>query len=225
MKNTIVNKSLSDQIYESLRESIIKGELRPGDRITELEIAKNFGVSQAPVREAFLRLVEDDLVVSHRYKGTFVSNISIDEIDELYSFRLHMEEMALKRACERITEEDIKILESFYQEMIRAGEENDLDNLRNADVNFHTHIYKIADHKFMYQVWKTLSSKLNRTWYLTSQMYFANLSEVASIHEPILKALQRRDLHGCIEAFNEHVSYEKKQQLLRSDLAIDEIDS
>ncbi|WP_052947845.1 GntR family transcriptional regulator [Aneurinibacillus tyrosinisolvens] len=222
MKNTIVNKSLSDQIYESLRESIIKGELRPGDRITELEIAKNFGVSQAPVREAFLRLAEDELVISHRNKGTFVSNISMDEIDELYSFRIHMEEMALKRAFERITEEDIKTLENYYQEMMKAGEENDLDGLRNTDVNFHTHIYQIADHKFMYHVWRILSSKLNRTWYLTSQVYFTNLSEVASIHEPIVKAFQQKDLHGCIEAFKNHVNYEKKQQLLRSGLSADE---
>ncbi|GAB7389083.1 GntR family transcriptional regulator [Bacillaceae bacterium] len=216
MRRSIVNKSLSDQIYEALRDSIIKGELRPGDRIVELEIAKNFGVSQAPVREAFLRLAEEGLVVSHRYKGTFVSNISIDEIDELYGFRLMMEQMAIKRMFERMTDEDISILEQYYFDMVKAGKANDIDALRAADVNFHTHIYKVAEHKFMLQVWEMLLSKLDRIWYLTSQMYYRNLEDVANIHEPILVAFKNKNLDQCIEAFINHVNYEKKQKFLRS---------
>ncbi|HWL12944.1 MAG TPA: GntR family transcriptional regulator, partial [Ureibacillus sp.] len=107
MKNSIVNKTLSEQIFEALREKIIKGELQPGDRIVELEVAKNYGVSQAPVREAFLKLAEEDLVVTQRNKGTFVSNFSLDEIDQLYDFRLTVEEFAIKRAFERLTDEDV----------------------------------------------------------------------------------------------------------------------
>ncbi|WCK56408.1 GntR family transcriptional regulator [Aneurinibacillus sp. Ricciae_BoGa-3] len=216
MKHSIVNKSLSAQIYESLRDQIIKGELQPGDRIVELEVAKNFGVSQAPVREAFLKLADEELVVSQRNKGTVVSNISTDEMDELYGFRLMMEEMAIKRAFERMTEEDVKILEDFYHEMVQAGENNDLDSLRIADVNFHSKIYDMADHKFMRSVWDTLVSKLNRIWYLTSQMYFTHLSEVASIHEPIVKSFRADDLNGCIKAFVNHVNYEKKMSGLRA---------
>ncbi|WP_134703973.1 GntR family transcriptional regulator [Ammoniphilus sp. YIM 78166] len=210
----LYNKSLSQQIYETLRDDIIKGERRPGDRIVELDVAREFGVSQAPVREALLKLAEEGLVVSHRYKGTFVSNISIDEIDELYSFRIMMEEMAIRRAMARTSPADVESLENFYQEMVKSGQENDLDSLRTADVNFHTQIYKMANHSFMYQVWETLSSKLNRIWYLTSQMYFTELGEVANIHFPILQAFKDRDVQACIQAFHDHVNYEKKQRLL-----------
>jgi DNA-binding GntR family transcriptional regulator len=214
MKSSIVNKSLSDQIHEVLRDSIIKGELRPGDRILELEVAKNFGVSQAPVREALLKLAEEELVVSIRYKGTFVSNISSVEMEELYCFRKIMEELAIKRSFERMKDGDVSTLEHFYHEMVRAGEANDLGSLRAADINFHSKIYHMAEHKFMFSVWETLVSKLNRIWYLTSQAYFINLSEVAAIHEPLLNAIKRYDLNGCIKAFHEHVDYEKKQEFL-----------
>ncbi|MCM2534856.1 GntR family transcriptional regulator [Neobacillus pocheonensis] len=212
MKNSIVNKTLSEQIYEALRERIIRGELQPGDRIVELEVAKNYGVSQAPVREAFLKLADEDLVVTQRNKGTFVSNFPVDEIDQLYDFRLMLEEFAIKRAFERLTDEDIEELKNYYNDMVYAGVNNDLEKIRIADEDFHTKIYKTADHKFLSNVWETLSSKLSRIWYLNSQVYFTNLSELASIHAPIIKAFQDRDLNGCIEAFHEHVNYERKKR-------------
>ncbi|WP_026691900.1 GntR family transcriptional regulator [Peribacillus kribbensis] len=211
MKNPIVNKSLSDQIHEVLRDSIIIGALRPGDRILELEVAKNFGVSQAPVREALLKLAEEELVVSIRYKGTFVSNISAVEMEDLYSFRIMMEELAIKRIFERIKDGELRTLEHYYHEMVRAGETNDLGSLRSADIHFHTKIFEMAHHKFMFSVWETLVSKLNRIWYLTSQAYFINLSEVAAIHEPILTAIKMYDVNGCLHAFKEHVDYEKNR--------------
>jgi DNA-binding GntR family transcriptional regulator len=212
MKNSIVNKTLSEQIYEALREKIIKGELQPGDRIVELEVAKNYGVSQAPVREAFLKLADEDLVVTQRNKGTFVSNFSADEIDQLYDFRLTLEEFAIKRVFERLTDKDIEELENYYHDMVNAGVNNDLEKIRIADEDFHTKIYKTADHKFLFNVWVSLSSKLSRIWYLNSQVYFTDLSELASIHESILKAFQNRDLNGCIKAFHQHVNYERKQR-------------
>jgi DNA-binding GntR family transcriptional regulator len=213
MKNSIVNKSLSTQIYENLRDLIIKGQLRPGDRIIELEVAKEFGVSQAPVREALLKLAEESLVISLRYKGTFVSNVSFYEIDELYSFRLVMEEFAIRKCFEKMKPKDIKTLETFFNEMVRAGKENNLEKLRAADISFHSKIYEIADHYFMSGVWDTLVSKLNRIWYLTSQMYYPNLLEVAAIHEPIIEAIRSRDLNTCIRAFQDHVDYERKQRI------------
>ncbi|WP_026691901.1 GntR family transcriptional regulator [Peribacillus kribbensis] len=212
MKNSIVNKTLSEQIYEALREKIIKGELQPGDRIVELEVAKTYGVSQAPVREAFLKLAEEDLVVTQRNKGTFVSNFSADEIDQLYDFRLMLEEFAIKRSFEKLNDEDIKELKNYYNQMVHAGENNDLEKIRTSDEDFHTKIYKMADHKFLGSVWETLSSKLSRIWYLNSQVYFTDLSQLASIHAPILTAFENRDLKGCIKAFHEHVNYERSQR-------------
>lgn len=91
--------------------------------------------------------------------------------------------------------------------MLQAGESNDLDELNRVDIIFHTFIYEIANHKYMFKVWESLSSASNRVWYLTSQLYFNKLDEVAKLHKPIIDALHERDAEKCIEAFKTHIRY------------------
>jgi len=84
--------------------------------------------------------------------------------------------------------------------------------LRRLDVAFHTYIYKLADHEFMFQVWENLTAISNRIWYVTSQIYFSKLEEVAKLHKPILDALTERDQEKSIESFLVHMNHiwEKK---------------
>lgn len=207
MNQAIKNYSLSDQICDLLKDSIIKGELKPGDRLLELEVAKTYNVSQAPVREAFSRLRKEGFVIHRRHKGTFVSNFSKKNIDEIYSFREVMEPLAISRAIENLKEDDLKKLEDLYEKMLSAGTNNDLEEVRELDNAFHDYIYKLADHGFMYQVWEDLSAVSNRIWYLTSQIYFDRLDEIAKLHKPIVDALKERNVEKCIEAFNDHMNY------------------
>ncbi|MFE4810694.1 GntR family transcriptional regulator [Peribacillus simplex] len=207
MEKKVTNYSLPDQVCDLLKESIIKGELKPGDRIIEMEIAKSYNVSQAPVREALSRLRKEGFVIHHRHKGTFVSNFSKKNIDEIYSFREAIEPLAIARAIQKIKEVDLRELSDLYQEMLKAGKNGDLEKVREIDVAFHSYIYKLADHDYMYQVWEDLSAVSNRIWYITSQIYFDNLDEIAKLHKPILDALYKRDVEGCIKAFNIHTHY------------------
>lgn len=207
MGETIKYYSLSDQICDLLRDSIIKGELKPGDRLLELEVAKSYNVSQAPVREALSRLRKEGFVIHRRHKGTFVSNFSKKNIDEIYSFREVMEPLAIARAIQNLNEEDLENLDHIYEEMLAAGKNNNLEVVRELDNAFHNYIYKLADHGFMYQVWEDLSAVSNRIWYLTSQIYFDRLDEIAELHKPILDALYERDVEKCVRAFNDHMKY------------------
>ncbi|KIL45253.1 GntR family transcriptional regulator [Jeotgalibacillus soli] len=218
MGKRVKQDSLADQIYHLIKDSIIKGELKPGDRITELDISNTHGVSQAPVREAFLRLKEDGMVVSMRHKGTFVSNLSLKDIRELYSFREKMEPLAIQLAIENAKEQDIINLQSLFENMLEAGKLQDVDKIRNADVMFHTYIYKLANHSFMFKIWELLSAKANRVWYLTSQVYFEDINELALIHKPILDAFIHKDTAQCIEAFGVHLEFVKKKILSNKEL-------
>jgi DNA-binding GntR family transcriptional regulator len=207
MGKMINNNSLSDQVCDLIKDSIIKGELKPGDRLLELEIAKTYDVSQAPVREALLRLKKEGFVVHYRHKGTFVSNFSKKNIEEIYSFREVMEPLAIARAIQNLKEEDLIKLDQLYQEMLATGKNNDLEKFREYDAAFHSYIYKLADHEFMYQVWEDLSAVSSRIWYLTSQIYFDKLVDNAELHKPILDALYERDVEKCVEAFKIHMHY------------------
>jgi DNA-binding GntR family transcriptional regulator len=213
MGKRVEQDSLADQIYHLIKDSIIKGELKQGDRITELEISNKYGVSQSPVRETFLRLKEDGMVVSMRHKGTFISNLSLKDIKEIYSFREKMEPLAIQLAIGNAKEQDIINLQVLFKDMVEAGKLQDVDKVRNADVMFHTYIYKLANHSFMFRIWKLLIAKANRVWYLTSQVYFDDLHELALIHEPILDAFIQKDTEQCIVAFNIHLEFVKKKIL------------
>lgn len=213
MGELLEQKSLSDKIYLLIKSLIIKGELKSGDRITELDISKKYGVSQSPVRLAFLRLREEGMVVSMRHKGTFVSNLSFKDIKEIYSFREKMEPLAIQLAIENAREQDIMNLQTLYENMVIAGKLQDVEKIRNADVLFHTYIYKLANHSFMYRIWEILSTKANRVWYLTSQVYFDDIHELAIIHKPILDAFIQKDTEKCIEAFHIHLEFVKNKIL------------
>ncbi|OHR66551.1 hypothetical protein HMPREF3291_01575 [Bacillus sp. HMSC76G11] len=218
MGRLLKQDSLADQIYHLIKDSIIKGELKPGDRITELDISTKHGVSQAPVREAFLRLNEDGMVVSMRHKGTFVSNISLKDIKEIYDFREKMEPLAIQLAIENAKEQDKINLLSLFEKMVEAGEKQDVDLIRNADVMFHTYIYKLANHSFMYRIWELLSARSNRVWYLTSQVYFDDLNELTQIHKPIVDSFIQKDAEQCIDAFKIHLEFVKNKILSNREL-------
>ncbi|WP_085505769.1 GntR family transcriptional regulator [Thalassobacillus devorans] len=211
MEKLIKNYSLSDQIYNLLKESIIKGNLNPGDRILELEVAKKYEVSQAPVREALSRLKKEGFVIHHRNKGSFVSNLSNKNIEEVYSFRAAIEPLAISRAIENITDKQIDKLYEIYEGMLTAGKANNLDEIRSYDVQFHSYIYQLADHHFMYQVWNDLIAIGDRIWYLNTKLYFENLEELAQIHKPIVDSIAERNTEKCISAFKEHMNYVRKK--------------
>lgn len=207
MSKLVKTYALSDQVCDLLKEAIIKGELKPGDRLLELEVAKTYDVSQAPVREALSRLKKEGFVIHYPHKGTFVSNFSKKNIEEIYSFRETVEPLAIERAIKNITEKDLAELSEIYEKMLQAGEENDLEELNKTDIAFHTYIYELADHEFMFKVWEDLSSASNRIWYLTNQIYFEELDEVAKLHKPILDALYERNTEKCIYAFKVHMKF------------------
>src|SRR6185436_6452712 len=102
--------SLSDQVYEQLRSSIISAERNPGEKLVELEIAAQMGTSQGPVREALQRLERDGLVERQARSATYVSSISMDEMYELFSVRSVIEGYAIQRAAQKITPEQCTYL-------------------------------------------------------------------------------------------------------------------
>lgn len=213
IKKKVVYKSLAEQVYESIKESIIRSELKSGDRIVELELARTYGVSQSTVREALGLLRRDELVVTHGNKGTYVSNFSKKDVEEIYSFREVIEVFAIRRAIERITDADVADLEEIYNEMVEAGKTDDIDKMRLNDVAFHSIIYKIAEHSFMYQVWEDITNKMNRIWYFTGQFYFRDLQELAEMHKPILDAFKMKNKEEACEAFIKHLNYVRHQIL------------
>ncbi|OAS89050.1 GntR family transcriptional regulator [Metabacillus litoralis] len=205
--------SLVEQVYDMLKNLIIKGELFPGERIIEVDIAKRFGISQGPVREALSQLQNEGLVIRHRHKGTFVSDLSKKDTLEIYELRVIIEEFALKKAMTKFTEADLQRLEHIIEEMKIAGKENDIEKISNEDKKFHDMIFLRADNNLLMELWEDLSIKSDRIWYLTKQVYFSDLIDVAEIHVTIVEAIRIRDTGRAIKAFLDHLSVGKHEMI------------
>lgn len=152
--------SLSDQVYEELRSSIICSNLLPGEKLVELDIAAQMGTSQGPVREALQRLERDGLVERRARSASYVTSISADEMFELFSVRSAVEGFAIRRAAQQITPEQCVYLESLIREMEEAGKREDMIMLAEYDMRFHHSIIEVAKSAGLLRVWVTLSSQI-----------------------------------------------------------------
>lgn len=209
------SRSLADEISEMLRDAIIRGELQPGQRIVESKVAAENGISQAPVREALLRLRDEYLVVTTRHRGTFVSEFSTQEIYDLYALREVMDELALRRSLRHMAETDLEHLEELVKAIEHAVEQaslgsNKLVDIVGADMEFHDYIYKLANHDFLYHIWKLLRNKISRAWFSLNEMVYSDLTELAALHKAIINALRSRDFDKIREANRFHLEHTTK---------------
>jgi DNA-binding GntR family transcriptional regulator len=198
-------KSLADQVYERLRLTIVDGELAPGARVVELEIANSMGTSQGPVREALQRLEREGLVQRQAHSATFVTEFSVDEMYELFSIRSVIEGFAIQRAVARITDEQCARLETLVNLMREAGLRDDMLTLTESDLQFHRLICQWSGSATLQRAWEPLYSQIQRFVVRTHKNYFASLTDIADTHMPIVQALRQHDEQNVTRLIQEHV--------------------
>lgn len=197
--------SLSDKIYFAIKEAILRGDLSPGYRLLVLDIANSLNISQAPVREAMERLKQEGLLVSKPYRGSVVSDISKEEIEEIYALRELIEGYAIRNSLPILTEEHIQELHDLYAEMKRAAENDDLYSLILKDMEFHGLFYKLCGNKTILNVWNQMNTKIRRFLAITNKVYFPSLVDVADSHIPLLEVLKTRDVDQVEQEFIKHM--------------------
>ncbi|MEJ2264769.1 MAG: GntR family transcriptional regulator [Anaerolineales bacterium] len=197
--------SISDQIYTQLRSTILVGDLKPGDRITELEVASRMGTSQAPVREALQQLENDGLVERRARSGTFVTGVSLEEIRELFQIRSLVEKFAIKRTAVLIQPEQYAELQSLVHRMRLAADQEDMLTLGISDMEFHKRICEWSGKNSLVRVWMPLYSQIQRFIIQNHRRHFPDLSEVAELHMPILEAIRRGDVGLAERTIEEHI--------------------
>jgi len=154
--------SLSEHVYMALKRQILKGELPPGHRLIVLEIAKQFEVSQAPVREALERLKQEGLIIGKQNKGSVVSEITPKEIRDIYELRQLIEGHALRETMKVLTREDIGYLENIVVQMKQAVDDNDPYRLVELDMNFHGFFYERSGNALFVDIWNRIRTKIMR---------------------------------------------------------------
>lgn len=190
---------LREQVKEMLLERIISGEFQPGQRLVETHIAQEFGVSQAPVREALRDLELLRFVDSAPFRGSWVRQISPEEIVQIYPVRAALEEVAARAAAERLNG-NVAALEREMEGMLAA---TDLHEQVAHDVRFHELIIEASGNVPLMAAWRSL--QVAAVTAITALATGMDREEVALRHEPIITALRRRDADAAGLAIRTHL--------------------
>jgi DNA-binding GntR family transcriptional regulator len=201
-----VRRVLREEIREQLIDDILSGRLPPGTRIVETRLAQEFGVSQAPVREALRDLELFGFVISSPFRGTQVREISTEDLLEIYPVRAALEAVAARAAATRIDEPTLARLEDFIAAMRQAAAKGDHRAHVDADFAFHQTIIKASGNHVLEHVWQTM--RLATTTFVTHsmmQLTHHSLEEIGERHVPVLEALRARDPNLAETAMRRHI--------------------
>jgi DNA-binding GntR family transcriptional regulator len=198
----LFRRVLADQVKERLLDDILSGRLAPDARIIETAVAKDLGISQAPVREALRGLEALGVVEITPFRGARVRRPSRRDIVEAYAVRSTLEALGARAAVPRLTDADLDELAELMGAMRMAAARDDGAGVAEHDARFHGRLVELADNATLLRVWDGLEP-LSRT-YLTVIGPGADLSWSAELHAPILAALQRRDPEAVVVALAAH---------------------
>jgi DNA-binding GntR family transcriptional regulator len=205
--------SLVDQVYESLRRAIFQGDLKDGERIVEMDIAQQMGISQGPVREALQRLDNDGLVERRARSATYVSSISIQEMFDLFEIRNTIETLAIRHTAQIISPNQVDELQSLVDAMRTAAKADDLITLTTYDIQFHERICEWSGDRALLRSWMPLFSQIQRFKIRYHRHFFPDLVEIANIHQPMVDALRQHDVGLSTRLLGEHISLYKERKI------------
>jgi DNA-binding GntR family transcriptional regulator len=199
---SITRSVLSDQVKDHLLQEILAGHFAPGSRIVETRVARELGVSQAPVREALRDLEAVGIVEITAFQGARVRQPDNTELAEAYGIRAELESYGARLALPRLSDADVEELQGYIDEMQRAASAGASLMQAHVDATFHARVIEIAANTTLQRVWRYLEP-MSRT-YITVVTHRIDPHESADLHRPILDALRRRDADAATDAIHRH---------------------
>ncbi|MEU2021367.1 GntR family transcriptional regulator [Streptomyces sp. NPDC016469] len=197
---------ISDQVYELLRQAVVDGDLGPNDRVVESEIARRLGVSQAPVRDAVKRLAREGLLMHVPRRGHFVVEISAQDAEYARQVREPLERLAARLATEHLTDDHLRELDALVDRMRDAVAANDVSLFRDADIEFHTLVSRIAGNPFLARMWEVVEPSLRTLRAISDPLFDGDWSAMAEEHGRLVGLLRSRDAEAAAEAFADHAA-------------------
>jgi len=194
----------ASRIYADLRAELVSLQRRPGQAISEVEIALAHGVSRTPVREAILKLSDDGLVEIFPQSGIFVSRIPLAALPEAIIIRKALEETTARLAAERATSSQILNLHSILERQREADAASDREAFHQADEAFHATIAEIAGYPGVWTLIQQVKIHVDRYRRLTLPQT-GRMREVIAEHAPILAAIEVHDPAGAGMAMGRHL--------------------
>jgi len=206
-----VHGRLSEHILGQLREAILTGSFKPGERLREVDLANMLKVSRGPVREALAELEREGLVRVETHRGATVIELTREDVEEIYSLRSALEILAIQRVVQQAQPEELDALAPIIGNLAQALERHDIRAIADYDVQFHDLLYRAAHHNRLYKAWSSLRSQLAVFMLVRNVRVPPQRELLIDEHVAILAALQARDEEAAVQLMKEHLrgSYER----------------
>ena len=200
---------LRDVVFNTLREAILKGDLKPGERLMELQLAEQLGVSRTPIREAIRMLEQEGLAVTMPRRGAEVAKMTMKDMEDVLEIREALDELAARLACHRITEEQLGRLKEAKAAFDQCTVSHDVKTIAEADVAFHDVIYEATCNPKLVSLLNNLREQIYRyrVEYIKDEKNHPRLKKE---HEAIYKAICNRNPAEAAQATDVHVYNQAK---------------
>jgi len=202
-----VPQTLSETIFQSLKKALIEGEIKPGQRLQEKEIAALFNTSATPVREAFFRLAAEKYLIINARKEVLVQDTSLEEVRELYEIVRALDILAVRKALPVLSDDDVGELREMTAELGRFYDADDHHRYLEQNLQIHDRIWRFSGSASLYETLRELMAKIAIYHRKTD---FAPFSDPPSLeksyrdHLRIFALIEARDLAGLEKLIEAH---------------------
>lgn len=202
----MANETISDKIYSQLSASILAGEIAPGQKLEEQDIADQYGVSRTPIREAFRLLDTAGLVESKAHRGVTVIDLDVDQIADMYEALEEIEAICARLSAERMTAVERKQVMRIHEESELALKADDVDTFAELNDKFHSAIHRGAKNQTIQQSINRLRKRLmlfRHPWLFRQR---DRLPVSFAEHKALAEAIQQGDKNAAFDAMRNHIS-------------------
>lgn len=195
---------LRDVVFNTLRKAILRGELKPGERLMEIQLANKLGVSRTPIREAIRKLELEGLVLMIPRKGAEVAQITEKNMQDVLEVRKALEELSVQLACERITPEQVEEMKMAAEDFRKVLKSGDVTKIAEADVKFHDIIFAATNNQRLVTLLNNLREQMYRfrVEYLKQKECYPQLLEE---HEKLIALISGGNVEEACEIMGRHI--------------------
>ena len=198
------NMTFGDYVFDTIRENIISWNIKPGTKISEKEISDALGVSRTPVREAFIKLAKEGIVEVIPQKGTFISYIDLDQVEESRFIRKALEIAVIRLAAKEISEAYLEKLKEILDKQKESVKTKAYEVFYDLDEEFHRQIFLSVNKERTSNIIKLTGTQYKQIRML-SYLEDVNWNKVIVHHENIYEALKAGDAEKAVQHTEEHL--------------------